>query len=204
VIGESCTLESRCFIGRRTKIGDRVFIKPGAVIASEGFGFAMDGAQYVRIPHLGGVEIGDDVCIGANTTIDRAKINTTIIGRGTKIDNLCHMAHNVEVGEDCAFTAQCGVAGSTIIGDRIQAGGQSGIYPHIELTSDIGLGFRAAVTQSIKTSGIYAGVPASPVKGFMKSSTALKQLPDMAKELRKLKKQVSQLEDELQHKADRS
>ena len=194
-VGRDCLVEDRCFLGRETHVGDRVHIKPGAVLGSEGFGWAMDGAKFVRLPHLGRVVIEDDVAIGANATIDRAKIDETRIGRGTKIDNLCHIAHNVRVGEDCALTAQCGIAGTTVLGSRVHAGGQTGIYPQIKVTDDVGFGFRAAVTQDISKPGAYAGVPAAPLADFLRRAMSLKKLPEMVKQMRGMQKRLSRLEE---------
>ena len=195
-IGEETYIEAFVFVGRETKIGRRVHIQPSSVIGSEGFGFAFDERAYHRLPHLGNVVIEDDVAIGAQCAVDRAKFDSTRIGRGTKLDNQCHIAHNVSIGEDSVITAQFCVAGSTKIGDRFRASGQTAIHPHLEIADDVNLAFRAGVTDSIETKGTYAGLPLVPLNQYLKYSTHLKKLPEMKKDLRRFDRRISSLEGE--------
>ena len=194
-IGEACVIYPGVYIGYECVIGNRVVIKPGSVIGSEGYGFAQDsGRQHHRIPQTGNVVLEDDVLIGANNCIDRANYGETRVGRGTKMDNLCHIAHNVTIGRDCLLTAGFVVAGSTKIGDRMIASGQAGILDHLEIAPDVILVQRAGVTASIKEPGIYAGLPVETLPDYMKSTAIHRKLPEMKKELNELKRKVAELE----------
>ncbi len=193
-IGPGTIIMHHCSIGAETKIGARVMLQPGVVIGSDGFGFVQDGAKHKALPHLGNVVIEDDVQIGAHSCIDRAKIDATRIGRGTKMDNLCHVGHNVQIGEDCVLTAGFCAGGSSRVGNRVKAGGYTGLYPHVEVPDDCGFGFRAGVTKSIKEKGIYAGIPTMPLQAFLRSMTALKQLPELKKEIKNIADRLRRLE----------
>ncbi|MFK7815914.1 MAG: UDP-3-O-(3-hydroxymyristoyl)glucosamine N-acyltransferase [Gammaproteobacteria bacterium] len=183
-IGSNTTIHANATIANECVVGDRCIIKSGAVIGMEGFGFAQDENQKsYRVPQLGNVVIGNDVVIGANATIDRATFKNTHIADGCKFDNQVHIAHNVQVGEDGLITAQCAVAGSTVIGKRIRCSGQTGILDHLNITDDVFLVQRAGVSQDVSESGMYAGQPAQPLRKWFKNVAVAKQLDEMKKAL---------------------
>jgi UDP-3-O-[3-hydroxymyristoyl] glucosamine N-acyltransferase len=183
-IGSDTTIHANATVAYDCEIGSRCIIKSGAVIGMEGFGFAQDEKQKsYRVPQLGKVVIGNDVVIGANATIDRATFKNTRIADGCKFDNQVHIAHNVQVGEDGLVTAQCGVAGSTKIGKRVRCSGQTGILDHLNISDDVTLVQRAAVSQDINQPGIFAGQPAIPLRKWFKNTAVLKQLDEMKKTL---------------------
>lgn len=190
-IGADSVIMHHVTIGARTTIGQRAVIKPGAVLATDGFGFLPHNGANHAIPHLGTVTLGDDVQLGANNCVDRGKIEATIIGDGTKLDNLCHVGHNVQVGRHCLLAAQSGIGGTSKIGDRMMAGGQTGIYDHVTIPADTAFGFRAGVTKSIAKSGVYANIPHMPLKDFLKSMAVFKVLPQLKKDIDHLKGQDS-------------
>jgi UDP-3-O-[3-hydroxymyristoyl] glucosamine N-acyltransferase len=192
-IGDRSVIHPNVTIGYDCEIGSDVIIQPGAVIGSEGYGFAQDerGRSH-RIPQLGRVVVEDRVSIGAGSCIDRATYAETRIGAGTKLDNLCHIAHNVEIGQDCLLTAGFVVAGSTKIGDRVIASGQAGVLDHLEICDDVILVHRAGVTASINEPGVYAGRPVQPLSVYMRNTVALKHLADLRKKIQRLEKRPSE------------
>lgn len=177
-------------------VGERVIIHSGAVVGSDGFGFARDGEAYQKIPQVGNVEIGDDVEIGANVTIDRATTGTTSIGRGTKIDNLVQIAHNVVVGENCIIVAQVGISGSTEIGKNVTLAGQVGIVGHIKIGDNAMVGSQAGVTKSVLPGARVSGYPAAPHETAKRLHASLKRLPQLIKQFKELEKRVRDLEKE--------
>ena len=186
-IGENCLIHSSVSILRDCVVGNRSIIHTGAVIGADGFGFAVDeNSARHKIPHLGIVVVGDDVEIGANTTIDRATFGQTVIGSGTKLDNLVQIAHNVKTGRNCVMAAQSGIAGSTTIGDRVVIGAQVGVIGHLTIGNDVTLAGRAGVTKSISKPGAYSGLPAKPHKEWLLESAALSRLPALRTELKHL------------------
>ncbi|MCB1174287.1 MAG: UDP-3-O-(3-hydroxymyristoyl)glucosamine N-acyltransferase [Leptospiraceae bacterium] len=190
-IGKKCVIHPRAVIGYNTQIGDNVMIKQGAVIGSEGFGFAQDEARHNhRIPQVGRVVIEDRVVIGALCTIERAAYTETRIKAGAVFDAHCHMAHGVEVGEDCIVMAHSVVAGSTKIGKRVIMSGQTGILDHLNITDDVILLHRAGVTRDVKQSGLYAWLPLMPLTSYLKNSTAMGQLIEMRKKVTAIEKKV--------------
>ena len=190
-IGNYTVIHPGVIIGYKSVIGDRVIIKSNSVIGSEGFGFAQDANKKShRIPQTGIVVIEDDVVIGAGNCIDRAAYDTTKIGRGTKFDNLCHVAHNVQIGEDCLLTAGFVVAGSTKIGNRVIASGQTGILDHLNITDDCVFVHRAGVTENIEQPGIYAGLPVLPLKTYLKNTAIFRKLDELRKTVMGLEKRL--------------
>ena len=187
-IGEGTIIHSGAVICDDTKIGGNCNILPGAVIGSDGFGFTdnSDGS-YTRIPQLGNVIIEDDVEVGANTTIDRALVGSTIIRRGVKLDNLIQIAHNVRVDEDTAMAAQSGVAGSTHVGKRNKFGGQVGVTGHVEIADDVVLLAQTGVAKGIDKKGIYFGSPAKERLTAFRILAAVNELPEIISELRRKK-----------------
>lgn len=193
-IGRNCTLYPGVKVYAGCRIGDNCIIHAGTVIGSDGFGFAPIGGSYTKIPQIGNVIIEDDVEIGSNCSIDRATMGSTIIRRGTKLDNLIQVAHNAEIGANTVIAAQTGVSGSTKIGDNCQIGGQVGFVGHISIANKTGIGAQSGVTKSIEEEGTnWIGSPASPLKEQFRSWAAFKNLPDLLKELKELKKELEQL-----------
>lgn len=181
-IGSDCVIHPNVIIYNNIKIGDRVIIHAGSIIGADGFGYENIDGVHVKIPQVGGVIIKDDVEIGANVTIDRATTGSTIIGKGSKIDNLVQIAHNVKIGDAVIIVAQAGVAGSSIIGDRTIIAAQAGIPDHIKIDPDTIVGPQCGVMRDLK-SGKYIGSPAMPYRDFIKRETLLKRLPEIIKKI---------------------
>ncbi|RUM92884.1 MAG: UDP-3-O-(3-hydroxymyristoyl)glucosamine N-acyltransferase [Thermodesulfatator sp.] len=175
------------------KIGRKVRIHAGAIIGSDGFGYAQGPEGHVKIPHMGTVEIEDYVEIGANTTIDRAVFGKTIIGQGTKIDNLVMIAHNVHVGSHSIIVSQVGISGSTNIGSGVMIGGQVGIVGHIDIGDKARIGAKSGVAQSIAAGQTVSGIPAIPHRKWLRLVHALMKVPEMLKDIREIKKRLEKL-----------
>ena len=194
VIGEDSVIHARVFIGRNCRIGNRVRLKPGCVIGADGFGFARDQDKHFhRIPQKGIVVIEDDVVVSSNSTIDRATYSETRIARGTKIDALCHVAHNVFLDEDCVLVAQTGIAGSSRFGKRVLASGQTGVIDHITVTDDVMLVHRCGIPEDILEPGMYAGGPAQPFQQYRRNISAFKKLSELRQRIRQLEKRIKEL-----------
>lgn len=199
-IGEKCRLDSGVIVRYNSVIGNRVIIQSGAVIGSDGFGNARENGAFIRIPAFGNVIIYDDVEIGANTTIDRGNFSSTIIGKGVKLDNLIHIAHNVVIDENTAMAAQCGVSGSTKIGKRVLVGGQAGFVGHIVIGDDAFIGAKAGVSKSVEAKSKVTGYPARDFMTMRRIEAAEQQLPSLLKEFSKLKKEIEILEKIIKEK----
>lgn len=193
-VGEGCRIESGVILRRYCTVGNRVIIQSGAVIGSEGFGNAWDGSRFVRIPSFGNVIIENEAEIGAGTTIDRGALGPTVIGRGVKLDNLIHIAHNVRVGDNTAMAAQVGISGSTSVGERVKIGGQAGFVGHIHIGNDSFVGAKAGVSKSVDPDSQVTGYPARDFMTMRRIEAAQLQLPALVKELRRLRKRVDELE----------
>jgi UDP-3-O-[3-hydroxymyristoyl] glucosamine N-acyltransferase len=181
VIGTGVEIGDHTWIGQNVTIshaliGERVMIYPGARIGQAGFGFAMDKEGFVTVPQLGRVLIEDDVQIGANTTIDRGSLRDTIIGQGSRLDNLIMIAHNVVLGRGCVLVAQVGIAGSTQLGNYVIAAGQAGIIGHLNIEEGARIGAQAGVMRDIKAGETVLGSPAVPIKDFMRQTAVLQRL----------------------------
>ncbi len=188
-IGKDCILYSGVKIYHDCKIGNTVTLHSGVVIGADGFGFANQESGFDKVPQIGNVIIEDNVEIGANTTVDRATIGSTIIRKGVKLDNLIMIGHNVEVGEHTVMAAQVGVAGSTKIGRKCMFGGQVGVAGHITVADNSIVGAQAGVNTHIrKPDGIWLGAPAMEINSFRKSAILFKNLPQMEQRLRDLEK----------------
>ena len=176
-IGSRCLIYPGVSIYPGTVIGDNVIIHSNAVIGADGFGnVPQEDGTWEKIEHLGNVVIGDNVEIGACTTIDRAEMESTVIGNGVKIDNLCQIAHNVQIGDNTVMAAQCGIAGSAKIGKNCILGGQVGIAGHISIADNTTIGAQAGVIGSIKDSGgVYLGSPVLPIRNYMRSYAVFKR-----------------------------
>ena len=193
-IGCDCRIDSGAVIRRDVRIGDRVIIQSGAVIGSEGFGNAMGTDGWVRIPCFGTVVIEDDAEIGANATIDRGNFAATRIRRGARLDNMVHVAHNVEIGEHTAIAAQTGISGSTRLGNRVLVGGQAGFVGHIEIGDGAFVGAQAGVSKSVAAGAKVTGYPARDLMTMRRIDAALSRLPELVKELRELHRRLERLE----------
>jgi UDP-3-O-[3-hydroxymyristoyl] glucosamine N-acyltransferase len=193
-IGRETVIHPRCTVGYECEIGANVILKAGCVIGSEGFGFAQDERRRnYRIPHTGKVIVEDRVVIGANTNIDRATYGATIIRSGAVIDALCHIGHNVEIGEDCILCAHTGISGSTRFGKRVIASGQTGTLDHITVADDVVLLHRAGLHNSIKQPGMYAGGPAQPLQQYLKNMAVFPRLHEMWTRVKNLEKKIAEL-----------
>jgi len=194
-IGEDCEIGANVTIREGCVIGDGVILQPGVVIGADGFGFEFIKGQHVKIEQLGIVRIENDVEIGANTTIDRARFGETVIGEGTKIDNLVQIAHNVRVGKHCIIVAQTGISGSARVGDYCVIAAQSGVAGHLEIAERVTLGGRSGVISSITESGgTYFGYPAKPLKEDRRTAMRLKQLERLVQRVKELESEVLELE----------
>jgi UDP-3-O-[3-hydroxymyristoyl] glucosamine N-acyltransferase len=191
MIGEGSRLVAHVTVCRGTHIGKRVLIHPGAVIGSDGFGLANEGGVWIKMPQLGGVRIGDDVEIGANTTIDRGTIEDTVIEDGVKLDNQIQLGHNVHVGEHTAIAGCVGVAGSTHIGKRCLIGGGVGIGGHLEIADDVNITGMSMVTKSLKEPGIYSsGVPVEANRVWRRNMARLRQIEELTRRFEELEKRL--------------
>ncbi len=189
-VGEDCRLVANVTLCHGVRLGRRVTVHPGAVIGADGFGLAQDQGRWVKIPQLGAVDIGDDVEIGANTTVDRGALEDTVIERGVKIDNLVQVGHNCRIGEDTAVAGATGIAGSVSIGKRCRIGGGVGINGHIELTDDVHITGRSVVAQSIAEPGVYSsGVPLQDTRAWRRNYLTFRRLEELARRLRVLEKE---------------
>lgn len=216
VIGEGCEIGEDCIIGAGCVLGDgvrlgagsllhagvkiydnceigaRAIIHSGAVIGADGLGFARDADKHwVKIPQIGRVIIGDDVEIGANTTIDRGALDDTVIGNGVKLDNLIHVAHNCRIGDDSIMAAMAGLAGSTVVGKRVMAGGKAGFSGHLEVADDVTISADTNVTKSIDKAGVYTSmIPLQAHADWVRNFSHLRRLDAMAERLRELEKKL--------------
>ena len=193
-IGSDCVIHPNVTISSGVILGDRVVVHANAVLGSDGFGYAKDGVGHRKIPQVGTVVVEDDVEIGANTAIDRATMGRTRIGRGTKLDNLVHVAHNVTIGPNCLVVAQAGIAGSTEIEENVVIGGQAGLVHHIRIGSRTFIGAQAGVTRSFPADSTISGYPARDHNRSMKGYAALNRLPSLIKKVEKIGKRIEKLE----------
>jgi UDP-3-O-[3-hydroxymyristoyl] glucosamine N-acyltransferase len=200
-IGPGCIVGPRCRIGRGSRLhanvtlvedvrlGQRCIVHPGAVIGADGFGNARDDSGWIKVPQIGGVSIGDDVEIGANTTIDRGAIDDTVIENGVRLDNLIQIAHNVHIGEHTAMASLSGVSGSTVIGKRCMFAGQSGIVGHIRICDDVVIGGATMVSKDIREPGFYTGsFPAEKDREWKRKVARFRRLGDLVRRVEKLEK----------------
>jgi UDP-3-O-[3-hydroxymyristoyl] glucosamine N-acyltransferase len=185
-LGADCYVYPRVYVGRGCRLGDRVIVHAGVVIGSDGFGYAPVEGAYRKVPQLGTVIVEDDVEIGANACIDRATFGATRIGRGTKIDNLVQVAHNVAIGEHSALAAQAGVAGSTRLGKGVQLGGQAGLVGHLKVGDGARVAAQAGVIGDIAAGETVSGYPARPHREALRVQAYLRKLPEIARRLRAL------------------
>lgn len=195
-IGSDCLVYPNVVIRERTCIGDRAIIHPGAVIGADGFGFAQEGKRHRKIPQIGRVVIGDDVEVGANSTIDRAAFGETRIGNGVKIDNLVQVAHNVVIGDNTVIAALAGLSGSLTVGENVMMGGQAGLAGHIEIGDRAVVAAQSGVAKSIPPDTVVSGYPASE-HGLQKRIWAYTaRLPEIYRRIKALEKRIGELESE--------
>lgn len=185
-IGENCVLYPNVTVLDRCELGKRVILHSGVVIGADGFGYVREEGMHVKVPQVGNVALEDDVEIGANSAVDRATLGTTRVGRGTKIDNLVQVGHNVTIGNDCVICGSVGISGSVEIGDNVVMGGQVGVSDHVKIGGGCILGGRTAVLEDIPDKSFYSGFPARPHRRTMKIFSALDKLPDLLPEIERL------------------
>lgn len=194
VIGCDCVLWPNVVVRERVSIGERVIVHPGATIGADGFGYLQRGGRHRKIPQIGTVIVEDDVEIGVNTCVDRARTGATRIGRGTKIDNLVQVAHNVVVGEDCIIVAQCGISGSTVLGRHVVLGGQAGVIDHRRLGDRVRVAAKSTIMSDVPPDAVYRGTPAQEQWVYGRQEVAARRLPKMIETLRELVRRVERLE----------
>jgi UDP-3-O-[3-hydroxymyristoyl] glucosamine N-acyltransferase len=192
-ISDDVCLHPNVVIYANSQIGHRVTIHAGTVIGSDGYGYVLDEGRHRKMLQVGNVIIHDDVEIGANAAIDRGALGSTVIGQGTKIDNLVHIAHNVAVGRNCIIMGQVGFAGSTHLGDYCVVASQSGIAGHLKLGNHATVGAKSGVMRDVPDGGTVLGIPAAPDKQAKRQMIAVQQLPELIRRMRELEKQVEQL-----------
>ncbi len=192
-IGPRCQIGDRVTIHDHSRLGEQVIIQSGTVIGSDGFGYVKDGVRYYKIPHIGRVVLEDFVEIGANCAIDRGTFGETRICRGTKLDNLIHVAHNVRIGENTVIAAQTGISGSTRIGKEVTIAGQVGFVGHIEVGDRSVFGAQAGVTKSIPAGITVSGYPAKPHFQARREEAALRRAPELLKRVKKLEQEIEKL-----------
>ena len=195
-IGDDCEIHSNVVIRERISIGHRVIIHAGAVLGSDGFGYRWDGRQHVKIPQIGTVIIEDDVEIGSCTCIDRAKFGVTRIGRGTKIDNLVQIGHNVQTGPHCIIVGQTGIAGSTTLGTGVVLGGKTAVKDHITIGDGAITAACSALLGDVPAGALVSGMPAIPHRQNLREQGAIRELPELRMTVRKLEKDVAKLKGE--------
>ena len=193
-LGDDVTLHANVSVRERCQIGNRVIIHDGTVIGSDGLGYAADGNSWYKIPQIGIVIIEDDVEIGSNSSVDRAALGATRIGRGTKIDNLVQIAHNCVIGENCMICSQVGISGSTQVGNHVIMGGQVGVAGHVKIGDNVVVGAKSGVPNSIAASQMVSGIPAIPHREWLKASGIVPKLPEFRKTVSALEKRVAELE----------
>ena len=187
-IGDESNLFPNVTLYPRTQIGQRVRIHSGAIIGSDGFGYVFDQGAHLKVPQIGNVVIQDEVEIGANVTIDRGALGSTIIGKGTKIDNLVQIAHNVVSGEHCLIVAQAGIAGSTKLGNYVTLAGQVGLVGHIRIGDRVTIAAQSGVMQDVAAGEKWFGCPARPDRKAKREIIALRQLPELLRRVNELEK----------------
>jgi UDP-3-O-[3-hydroxymyristoyl] glucosamine N-acyltransferase len=215
VIGKNAVIYPGCYVGPRCRIGDNVLLFPnvvlyddsvlgdrvtihsGSVIGEDGLGYAPVGDKWVKIPQIGHVEVGDDVEIGSNCSIDRATLGKTVIGKGTKFSNLIAIGHGTQIDENCLFVAQVGLAGSVSVGKNVTMAGQVGVVGHIRIGDKATIGAKAGVTNNVPDGETMLGAPAIPITEMKRQVIHLQRLPELKQQVKQLQKQLAELEKRL-------
>jgi UDP-3-O-[3-hydroxymyristoyl] glucosamine N-acyltransferase len=197
VIGDDCAIWPNVVIRERITIGNRVIIHAGAVIGTDGFGYRWDGARHAKMPQIGTVIIEDDVEIGSCACIDRAKFSATRIGRGTKIDNLVQVGHNCVVGPHCILAGQLGLAGSVVLGGGAVLGGQTAVADHLHVGEGAMVAGRSAVAFDVEPKSMVSGMPALPHRQTLREQAALRRLPELLNQVKKLEDEIAELKSRL-------
>ena len=193
IIGDDTVIYANVSIREGVSLGRRVIVHSGTVIGSDGFGFVTHAGQHHKIPQVGGVIVGDDVEIGANCTIDRATLGNTTIKKGTKLDNMVHIAHNVTIGEHCLLAGQSGVAGSTTIGNYVIVGGRAAIADHLTIEDRVMIGGASGVSRDISSGQVVTGYPAMPIREWLKAQAVFAKLPELKKLVAQLEARINEL-----------
>jgi len=191
-VGDGSVLFPHVVLYQDVTVGARAILHSGAVLGADGFGFVWDGQRRVKVPQVGGVSLGDDVEVGANTCVDRATMGQTTIAGGTKLDNLVQIGHNSRIGAHTVIASQTGIAGSTRIGDRVTIAGQAATSDHVSVADDVTLAGRTGVTNDIKEKGTYFGLPARPVGDAIKSMVLSTKLPELFRRLREVERKLEE------------
>ncbi len=186
IVGDDCLIYPQVVIRERSILGNRVILQSGAVVGSDGFGYEFQGGRHVKIPQTGFVQLDDDVEVGANTTIDRGRFGRTWIKRGTKIDNLVQIAHNLVIGEHCILVAQCGLSGSTVLGDYVTIAGQAGLAGHIHVGDQATVTAQSGVTKDIPAKAVLYGRHGLPLREGLKIEAMIRRLPELLKRIEDL------------------
>ncbi len=194
-LGEDVNLFPNVTLYAHTEIGDRVRIHAGTVIGSDGFGYVLDGAAHRKVPQIGNVIIRDDVEIGSNVSVDRGALGPTVIGTGTKIDNLVQVGHNVNIGEHCLLVAQVGIAGSTKLGKYVILGGQAGVAGHLKLGNKVSVTAQSGVMHAIPDGEKWFGTPAQPDRQMKRQLIAMQHLPELLKRVAELERKLGIKDD---------
>lgn len=198
-IGRDCVLWPNVVVRERVSIHDRVIIHPNATIGADGFGYLAREGRHVKIPQIGTVRIEDDVEIGAQSAVDRARSGVTRIGRGTKIDNLVQIGHNCDIGEHCIVVAQCGISGSSNLGRYVVLAGQAGVVDHITIGDRVTVAVMSCLTRDTPDGAQLRGVPAIDNRKYSRQQAAVRRLPKMIEQMRALSKRIEQLESAADH-----
>ena len=193
VVGEDCELFPNVVVRERCSLGNRVVIHAGSIIGSDGFGYRWDGTKHAKIPQIGRVEIEDDVEIGSCVCVDRAKFAATRIGRGSKIDNLVQIAHNCVLGPHVIMAGQSGIAGSAVLGSNVMLGGQCAVRDHVHMADGSMLGPCSGAMDDVEPRQVVTGLPAIPHRQFLREQAAMRHLPELRSEVRRLQEQVEEL-----------
>lgn len=199
-VGENCLIYPNVTIRENTTLGENVIIHSGTVIGSDGFGYAREKGEYHKIPQVGTVVLEDDVEIGANVTVDRATLGETRIKKGTKIDNLVQIAHNVKIGENTIIVAQVGISGSTKVGKNVTLAGQVGLVGHIEIGDNVIVGAQSGVSKSLPPGKVFFGYPAREHSKARKIEAVISLLPEYVGKIRDLERRMKELEEKIKQK----
>ena len=192
-IGQNCTLYPNTTVREDCVLGDRVILQSGAVIGGDGFGYITQNGKHSKVLQTGNVVLQDDVEIGCNTCIDRATVDSTIVGKGTKIDNLVHLGHNDVLGENCLVVAHVGISGSVTVGNNVTFAGQVGTVGHITIGNNCVFGGKAGITNNVPDGSVMGGYPAMPMKEWLRQEAQLRKVGDMLKKIKAMEKEIKEL-----------